>query len=60
MKENKQRKSNKRMIHVRIPEDLHMRLRIRAVKTDTTMQDWVGAAIRNELDRQETKGNKAP
>ncbi len=48
------------MIHVRIPEDLHMRLRIRAALTNTTMQYWVGAAIRNELDRQETKGNKAP
>ena len=52
MKETQQKKSNTRMIHVRIPDDLHKRLRIRAAESDTTMQDWVAIAIRKELDRQ--------
>jgi predicted HicB family RNase H-like nuclease len=53
MKEDLQMKPNTRMIHVRIPEDLHKRLRIRAAESDTTIQDWVATAIKNELDRQE-------
>ena len=52
MKETRQKKPNTRMIHVRIPDDLHKRLRIRAAESDTTMQDWVAIAIRKELDRQ--------
>ena len=59
MKENPQKKPKTRMIHVRISEDLHKRLRIRAAETEVTMQDWVGAAIKNELDRQEAEKNKA-
>jgi predicted HicB family RNase H-like nuclease len=53
MKETQQKKPSTRMIHVRIPEDLHKRLRVRAAEGDTTMQDWVAIAIKNELDRQE-------
>jgi predicted HicB family RNase H-like nuclease len=34
-------------------ESLHRRLRIRAAESDTTLQDWVAMAIKNELDRQE-------
>ena len=57
---NIQKKSKMRMIHVRIPEELHKRLRIRAAETEVTMQDWVGAAIKNELDRQEAERKKKP
>ena len=57
---NIQKKPKMRMIHVRIPEELHKRLRIRAAETEVTMQDWVGAAIRNELDRQEAEKKKKP
>ncbi len=60
MKENFQNISKMRMIHVRIPEELHKRLRIRAAETEVTMQDWVGAAINNELDRQEAEKKKKP
>ena len=60
MKENPQRKPNTRMIHVRIPEDLHKRLRIQAAERDTTLQDWVAAAIEKELDSQDReKGKKS-
>ena len=55
MKEHRQEKPKMRMIHVRIPEELHKRLRIRAAEKDTTIQDWVAALIRNELDRTETR-----
>lgn len=55
MKEHQQEKSKMRMIHVRIPEELHKRLRIRAAEKDTTIQDWVAALIRNELDRTRIK-----
>ena len=41
------------MVHVRIPEELHKRLRIRAAESDATLQDWVAMAIRNELDHKD-------
>jgi len=46
------------MVHVRLTEELHKRLRIRAAENDTTLQDWVAMAIKNELDRQERKRGK--
>ena len=58
MKETRQRKPGTRMIHVRIPDSLHKRLRVRAAEEDTTLQDWVAMAIQNELDRRETKKDK--
>ena len=39
-----------RMVHVRLSEELQKGLRIRAAESDTTHQDWVVIAIRNELD----------
>ena len=42
-----------RMIHIRLPEDLHKRVRIRAAETDRTIQDWVAEALDTELNRQE-------
>ena len=57
MKETRQKKPNTRMIHVRIPDDLHKRLRIRAAESDTTMQDWVAVAIKKELDRYDAEKN---
>ena len=60
MKDFKQKKLETRMIHVRIPEELHKRLRVSAAENDTTIQEWVAVAIRNELDRKESqKNNKA-
>jgi len=54
MKEHLQHKPKTRMIHVRIPEELHKRLRIRTAEKDTTIQDWVAMLIRNELDHSKT------
>jgi predicted HicB family RNase H-like nuclease len=58
MKETRKNKSSTRMIHVRISEDLHKRLRISAAESDVTMQNWVATAIQNELNRQAKNGHK--
>ncbi len=50
MERNLQKKPKTRMIHVRIPESLHKRLRVRTAEIDSTIQDWVAMLIRNELD----------
>jgi len=52
MKKENLNETKNRMIHVRLPEDLHKRLRIRAAETDQTIQDWVVAALQKEIDRQ--------
>ncbi len=41
-----------RMIHIRLPEELHRRVRIRVAEADQTIQDWVVAALQRELNRQ--------
>ena len=46
------------MVHVRLTEDVHKKLRIRAAETDMTLQDWVAIAIKNELDRQDREKGK--
>jgi len=50
-------KGNERMIHVRLPEASHKRVRISAAEADETIQEWVARAIRNELDRQTRRGD---
>jgi len=52
MTKKKWQGGNFRLIHIRLPEDVHKRLRIRAAELDTTMQDWVAAAIVKELARK--------
>jgi len=48
------------MVHVRLTEDVHKKLRIRAAEGDMTLQDWVAMAIKDELDRQDReKGKRA-
>jgi len=53
METSNQRESKTRMIHVRLPEDMHKKLRIRAAETDVTIQDWVVKVIQRELARQD-------
>jgi len=38
-----------RMIHIRLPEDIHKKVRVRAAEADITIQDWVLEAIREYL-----------
>ena len=47
-----------RMVHVRLPEAMHKKVRIRAAETDQTIQDWVFEAIKRELERQNRKGGE--
>lgn len=46
------KRSKGRMVHVRLPEAMHKKVRIRAAETDKTIQDWVFEAIKRELERQ--------
>lgn len=52
------KQAKERMIHVRLPEAMHKKVRIRAAENDQTIQDWVFEAIRRELDRQDKKDQK--
>jgi NRPS condensation-like uncharacterized protein len=49
--DNKQAKTKPeiRMIHIRLPEDVHKKVRVRAAESDITIQDWVLEAIREHL-----------
>jgi len=49
MEARSSREAKPRMIHVRLPEDVHKRVRIRAAETDMTIQDWVLELIQREL-----------
>ena len=55
MKKENLNETKNRMIHIRLPEDLHKRVRIRAAETAQTIQDWVVAALEKEVDRQNRK-----
>ena len=52
MKKKSEDKKTDRMIHIRLSEDVHRKVRIRAAELDTTVQKFVEAAIKNELERQ--------
>ena len=58
MSNNNAKRPKARMVHVRLTEDVHKRLRIRAAENDTTLQDWVAMAIKNELDCQDRERDK--
>lgn len=53
MKNENLNETKNRMIHIRLPEELHKRLRISAAESDNTIQDWVLATLQSELDRQD-------
>lgn len=59
MENNNPKPEKTRMVHVRLTEETHKRLRIRAAETEKTLQDWVAMAIENELDRQDHQRDKA-
>ena len=58
MKDDNLKRPKTRMVHVRLTEDLHKSLRICAAENDTTLQDWVAMAIKNELNRQDREKSK--
>ncbi len=52
METSNPREAKTRMVHVRLPGDVHKKLRIHAAESDKTIQDWVLEAIERELGRQ--------
>jgi len=59
MNTKESKKAKERMIHVRLPEAMHKRIRIRAAESDQTIQDWVFEAIKRELQRQGSEDGPA-
>jgi len=49
METNSSKETKTRMVHVRLPEETHKKVRIRAAEADQTIQDWVLQAIQREL-----------
>ncbi len=43
----------KRMIHIRLSDEAHRRLRILAAELDTSIQEWVEGIVIRELERYE-------
>jgi len=46
------------MVHIRLNEDTHKKLRVRAAEADMTIQDWVADAIKAKLNGR-NKANKS-
>jgi plasmid stability protein len=59
MKNENMNQTKNRMIHIRLPEDLHKRIRIRAAESDKTIQDWAVEALQGEIDRQDRERRSA-
>jgi hypothetical protein len=45
-----------RMIHIRLPEHLHKRMRIHVAELDTTIQHWVASLVEKELSKDQAWG----
>lgn len=56
-KKQEKPKSKIRMIHIRLPEDIHKKIRVRAAESDTTIQDWVEMALKHELEKTKPKND---
>lgn len=52
MKESITKETRIRMVHIRLPGELHKKVRVRAAESEKTIQDWVLEAIESELKRQ--------
>ncbi len=44
-----------RLIHIRLSEEIHKKLRMKVAELDTTMQDWVAEVVGKELNKQEKR-----
>lgn len=44
-----------RQIHIKLPEETHKRLRIRAAEMDTSIQQWVVNAVESALGPDKRK-----
>lgn len=46
------KKTGERMVHVRLSEELHVRLRVLVAVRDETIQDFLATLVAREIDRQ--------
>lgn len=47
--------TKEKKIHIRLPEDLHRRLRVRCAELDTNMQEYVVQLLERELVGEDTR-----
>ncbi|MGA2465003.1 MAG: toxin-antitoxin system HicB family antitoxin [Thermodesulfobacteriota bacterium] len=52
MKKREKKSESERLIHIRLSEEVHKRLRIRAAELDITMQKLVEQMIEKELGKK--------
>ena len=52
MKKREKKGENERLIHIRLSEEVHKRLRIRAAELDISMQKLVEQMIEKELGKK--------
>lgn len=45
-----------RIIHIRLPEDVHRRMRVHVAELDTTIQHWVASLVEKELSKIQALG----
>jgi len=57
METKSSKEAKTRMVHVRLPENIHKKVRIRAAEADQTIQDWVLQAIQRELKISDSQSN---
>lgn len=55
MIKSKSENNTGRLIHIRLSEDVHRRLRIRAAELDTSIQKWVSELIEKELSKSKSR-----
>ena len=59
MKTSKMGDGSSRLIHIRLPEETHRLLRIRAAELDVSIQYWVEQLIEKALKRGGKAGGKS-
>lgn len=52
MKKNKNDVDTSKMIHVRLPGDLHKELRKLVIDKDTSIQEWVSNLVESKLQKE--------
>ncbi len=52
MRKSELKKKGQQMIHIRLTEEMHKRLRVHVAELDTSIQDWVANLISKELNKK--------
>lgn len=54
METENSKEAKTRMVHVRLSEAIHRKVRIHAAEADQTIQDWVLQAIQDKLESKDS------